>query len=425
MENEETELNKITFDFPEDKIKLTLIHKKLELHLRSSFNTSHSSTTIRNNSLIIIKIEGQYNLYGLGESGIPPKKKGCYLADINDIKNFINDYSIHLKNVIEKKEEISEDNFPIKNLPKFIYILIHALDTCPSNKELYYNCAKNCIEGAIFDLCGKIKKKSLVSLINNIDNTNNLPNKYAFYTVTIVEEEEFIKALYFGLKYTQYIKVKLNKNYNHSKRALEILNNECNKIPNYKGKWSIDLNSDYSNPEEALKFIIEIVLKYKEKIYMIEQPFPINIIEQNEEEIKKWEKIKEKCEENNILIFADESISTEESINPLKKIISGINIKLEKCGGIRGALKCIKKAKELNLTIWIGCMVGSTLLMNLASSIIPFSIYSDLDGGLLVDDVSNPFSGGFVWDVNKGIILSNDYGTGVNVKEGFLKDYII
>ena len=75
---------------------------------------------------------------------------------------------------------------------------------------------------------------------------------------------------------------------------MEILNNECNKIPNYKGKWSIDLNSDYSNPEEALKFIIEIVLKYKEKIYMIEQPFPINIIEQNEEEIKKWEKIKEK-----------------------------------------------------------------------------------------------------------------------------------
>ena len=75
MENEETELNKITFDFPEDKIKLTLIHKKLELHLRSSFNTSHSSTTIRNNSLIIIKIEGQYNLYGLGESGLPPKKK--------------------------------------------------------------------------------------------------------------------------------------------------------------------------------------------------------------------------------------------------------------------------------------------------------------------------------------------------------------
>ena len=70
-------------------------------------------------------------------------------------------------------------------MPKFIYILIHALDTCPSNNEEYYNCAKNCIEGAIFDLSGKIKQKSLISLINNI-NEENFPIKKAFYTISIL-----------------------------------------------------------------------------------------------------------------------------------------------------------------------------------------------------------------------------------------------
>ena len=105
MENKyNSELNKSVFEFSNEKIKLTLIHRKLELHLRTSFNTSHSNSTIRNNSLIIIKIEGKYNLYGLGESGLPPKKKDCYLADINDIKNYIDSYSLHLKNIIEKNE---------------------------------------------------------------------------------------------------------------------------------------------------------------------------------------------------------------------------------------------------------------------------------------------------------------------------------
>ncbi len=421
MENKyNSELNKSVFEFSNEKIKLTLIHRKLELHFRTSFNTSHSNSTIRNNSLIIIKIEGKYNLYGLGESGLPPKKKDCYLADINDIKNYIDSYSLHLKNIIEKIEEITEENFPIKNLPKFIYILIHALDTCPSNNEEYYNCAKNCIEGAIFDLSGKIKQKSLISLINNI-NEENFPIKKAFYTISILEKDEFLKSLNFGLKYTQYIKLKLNKDLNHSKSSLELLNNEISKIPNYKGKWSIDLNSDFSSVEDCINLIKNVILKYKEKIYMIEQPFPINITKQSKEEIEKWIKVKELCEENNILIFADESISTINTIEPISKIVSGINIKLEKCGGIRNAIDCIKKGKELNLIIWIGCMVGSTLLMNMASCFLPSCVYSDLDGQLLIDDISNPFYGGFIWDFHKGIILKNDYGIGVNIKDGFFE----
>ena len=101
----------------------------------------------------------------------------------------------------------------------------------------------------------------------------------------------------------------------------------------------------------------------------------------------------------------------------MKDIVSGVNIKLEKCGGIRNGLKCIEKGKEFNLKIWIGSMVGSSLLMSMAAVLTPLSTYSDLDGFLLVDEDSQPAKGGFIWDAENGIIkLSKDIGFGVNLK---------
>ena len=151
---------------------------------------------------------------------------------------------------------------------------------------------------------------------------------------------------------------------------------------------------------------------------MIEQPFPIKFID-IKKNIEGWKKIKNLVEKNNMLSYADESASTLESIEPLKEIISGVNIKLEKCGGIRNGIKCEEKAKSLNLKIWIGCMVGSSILMNMAAVLTPLSTYSDLDGFLLVDEDSHPGKGGFTWDVQNNVIhLSKDIGLGISLKNG-------
>ena len=104
----------------------------------------------------------------------------------------------------------------------------------------------------------------------------------------------------------------------------------------------------------------------------------------------------------------------------MKNIISGINIKLEKCGGIRESLKCYEIAKKFNLKIWIGCMVGSSLLMNIAAVLTPISEFNDLDGDLLVDDKSHPCVNGFKWDKeNDCIVLSKLNGIGVELKNEF------
>ena len=221
-----------------------------------------------------------------------------------------------------------------------------------------------------------------------------------FFIVSIAPDEEMIQSLNLGLKYTNYIKIKLHNNIEKAKHTLNLLNIKCKEFGlnrNIKIIWSIDLNSNFQSPLDCEKLINDALLNYKERSYMIEQPFPIKY-----DDIKinfdRWKKIKSLSEKNNILINADESASTLESIESLKDIVSGVNIKLEKCRGIRNGLKCIEKGKKLNLKISIGFMVGSSLLINMAAVLTPLSTYSDLDGFLLIDEESQPAKGGFVWD---------------------------
>ena len=413
-------LNEKIFIFPEAKI--TFKHKKIPLKLRTTFGTSHSSTSIRYNSFIQILVENYKNynkIYGLGESGLPPKKPNVYLADSNDIKNYINIYFKKIDDLIKENfnEKIKCKYFELNNnnIPQFIHTMFYALDNNPANNEEYSNCAKNCIESALLDLCSKLENKPLYEFINLNPSNKKI---HAFYTVAICDDSETINSLKFGLQYTNYIKIKLNNNFNRNEHVMNLIYNYCKNIKNYKGKWSIDLNSDFDDVNLCIKLVNEILLKYKEFIYMIEQPFPVNI--KDCKNINEWEKLKILCEKNNILIFADESINNFSSIEPLKNIISGINIKLEKCGGIRESLKCCEIAKKLNLKIWIGCMVGSSLLMNIAAALTPISEFNDLDGDLLVDDKSHPCFNGFKWDKeNDCIVLSKLNGIGVELKNDF------
>jgi hypothetical protein len=50
------------------------------LDLAQAFGTSHSKTTQRTNALVTVSIG---DVSGYGESGLPPKKRGIYLAGAN------------------------------------------------------------------------------------------------------------------------------------------------------------------------------------------------------------------------------------------------------------------------------------------------------------------------------------------------------
>jgi L-alanine-DL-glutamate epimerase-like enolase superfamily enzyme len=111
-------------------------------------------------------------------------------------------------------------------------------------------------------------------------------------------------------------------------------------------------------------------------------------------------------------IMADESCILEEDVEKCAGYFHGINIKLMKCGGITPALRMIKKAKELNLKVMVGCMTESTIGCSAIAQLLPLLDYVDMDGCLLVDD---QISTGIQIDFGK-IIYANEAGTGAKLK---------
>jgi L-alanine-DL-glutamate epimerase-like enolase superfamily enzyme len=83
-------------------------------------------------------------------------------------------------------------------------------------------------------------------------------------------------------------------------------------------------------------------------------------------------------------ICADESAHTAESLAGLVGRYQAVNIKLDKTGGLTGAIAMAHAARALDLDIMVGCMVASSLAMAPAMLLAPFARWVDLDGPLLL-----------------------------------------
>jgi L-alanine-DL-glutamate epimerase-like enolase superfamily enzyme len=111
-------------------------------------------------------------------------------------------------------------------------------------------------------------------------------------------------------------------------------------------------------------------------------------------------------------ILADEGIMNAESIIKYKDIVDGVNIKLQKSGGIREAFKMIAVARAMKMKVMIGCMVETSVGISAAAQLAPLVDYVDLDGNLLIAD--DPYDG--IKAVN-GFLKYNDRpGIGVTEK---------
>jgi L-Ala-D/L-Glu epimerase len=90
-------------------------------------------------------------------------------------------------------------------------------------------------------------------------------------------------------------------------------------------------------------------------------------------------------------IFADESCFDCGDVARLSSCVHGINIKLNKCGGLTEALSMIRTARSLGLGVMFGCY-SDTVLMNTAlAHLAPLADHLDLDSHLNLKD--DPFLG--------------------------------
>ena len=111
-------------------------------------------------------------------------------------------------------------------------------------------------------------------------------------------------------------------------------------------------------------------------------------------------------------LFADESCVLEHDVEKCHNHFHGINIKLTKCSGITPARRMITKAKELGMTVMVGCMNESSVGTAAIAQLAPMLDYVDMDGPLLLaEDTAE----GVQFDF--GTISFNDLpGLGVNVQ---------
>lgn len=92
-------------------------------------------------------------------------------------------------------------------------------------------------------------------------------------------------------------------------------------------------------------------------------------------------------------VLADESCHSADDVARLAPFYDGVNIKLDKAGGLTEALKIAEAAKAANLKTMVGCMLSTSLGIAPAFILAQSADWVDLDGpALLAEDRNDGFT---------------------------------
>lgn len=136
----------------------------------------------------------------------------------------------------------------------------------------------------------------------------------------------------------------------------------------------VDANEGWKTKEEALRKI-----RWLERdggIEFVEQPMRADMTAEH-----AW--LRERV---NMPILADEACTDIAAIPALAGAYDGLNVKLDKAGGMLEAYRWITMARALGMKTMLGCMVSSSISVTAAAHLSPLVDYADLDGNLLISN---------------------------------------
>ncbi|MBI1950829.1 MAG: dipeptide epimerase [Acidobacteria bacterium] len=134
-------------------------------------------------------------------------------------------------------------------------------------------------------------------------------------------------------------------------------------------------------------------------VVLVEQPLPAA-------DLEGARRVRERVD---LPIFADEAVLGPHDIPRLAGAFDGINVKLQKAGGLRAARRLIEAARGAGLKVMLGCMIETSIGITAAAHLSPVADLADLDGNLLVAD--DPFQGARVCEGR--LILPDRPGIGI------------
>ena len=284
-------------------------------------------------------------------------------------------YNIPVEKMIEdlERKKTFVEKFAFTEPERYWHYLHHLF---PQNNFLV--CA---LDMAAWDMYGKMKGKKLYEFWNSDISRNPLTD----YTIGIDNIDQMIAKM--KEKPWPIYKVKVGTRDDIA--IVKALRQNTDSI------LRVDANAawDLENATNLIPLLKELGVEF------VEQPLAKD----------NWEGMKTLFKESPLPLFADESCVFEDDVEKCKDHFHGINIKLTKCGGISPALRMIKKARELNLELMVGCMNESTIGSAAIAHLLPLIDHVDMDGPLLLeDDVAT----GIGYDFGK-IIYSDEPALGI------------
>lgn len=139
-------------------------------------------------------------------------------------------------------------------------------------------------------------------------------------------------------------------------------------------------------------------------VALVEQPLPADALE-------GYRALKP---ESPLPVFLDENVLTAADVPGVTDLCHGVNVKLQKTGGIRPALEAVRAAREHGLEVFVGCMVETRIGIAAGAHVATLADRCDLDGCLLLAD--DPVEG-IELDQEHRWALGEGPGLGVRLRE--------
>jgi L-alanine-DL-glutamate epimerase-like enolase superfamily enzyme len=312
-------------------ITWTLFTLKLRNPLRLSYGTSDTRQTFW------LRLEGDE---GWGEAAIPPY------------------YGVNIEAMISFWQKAATRTDPLPESPELVGEWVGEDGPSPAR------CA---IDLALFD---RIARQRGIPLYELLGFPRPEPMSTSF-TIAIDTPEEMARM---ARQISSYpvIKIKLGGDAQDESRLDAI------RIARPDAKLRVDPNAGWTM-EQTLR-MLPVLEKYG--LEMLEQPLPRTMISA----------LAEVQRNTSIPVIADESMQT---IDDLERLaiggVQGVNLKLQKLGGLAPTLKILHRAKDLGLRVMFGCMIESSLGLTAMAHLLSQAEWIDLDSPILISN--DPFEG--------------------------------
>ncbi|MGY0650965.1 N-acetyl-D-Glu racemase DgcA [Luteimonas sp. A537] len=218
--------------------------------------------------------------------------------------------------------------------------------------------ARNALDCALWDLESRQQGAAVAALLGQPD----VPPLVCAQTVGLDTPERMAAAAH-ALAHLDLVKIKVDATDPAAQlRAVRAVLPAARLIVDPNESWSFELL-------QAMQPVLA-----EARVDLVEQPLPVG----EDDALLGFAPVTRLC--------ADESCHTADDLARLRGRYQVVNIKLDKTGGLTGALELLDAARAQGFGIMVGCMISSSLAIAPAWHLARHAEFVDLDGPLWLRD---------------------------------------